>query len=193
MESSDLLEKKQCRRGRHLNRRLSFSSSRTSIHPSSNCSIGRHYQVEQSWNKLKSIPHYQDIAGQLILTRLFELESRALFIFGWSPNQDILLDPSFTWHAKTTVDRVEMAVEFLGPDLEPLKDDLQELGRRHYLYGVPPAYLPFMEQAIMYALEKMLGKALKKQDRKAWRVIFKFIISCMQTGMQPPEEMTCWI
>ena len=144
--------------------------------------------MERSWNKLKSIPNYQDVAGELILTRVFQLEGSARTLFGWTQDQDILHDAKFAAHAKTTVNMIDMAVDFLGPDLEPLEMDLMELGKRHVSYGVHPTYLPIMERAVMFALEELLGNSLQRQDRDAWQVVFHFMIFNMQKAMHHADN-----
>lgn len=57
-------------------------------------------------------------------------------MFNFSATEDIKANPSFHHHASTMVDMIDMAVSFLGPDLEPLEEDLQQVGRRHIGYGV---------------------------------------------------------
>lgn len=82
------------------------------------------------------------------------------------------------------VDMIDCAVGLLGPDLDPLKEDLLDLGKRHISYGVSSDYFPVMEKAVMYMLEELLDDMLTKKDRQAWQVIFHFMISNMMKGMK---------
>lgn len=102
-------------------------------------------------------------------------------MFNFSATEDIKANPSFHHHASTMVDMIDMAVSFLGPDLEPLEEDF---GRRHIGYGVQSEYLPIMERAVMYALEELLDNQFSKEDRNSWQVIFHFMITHMVKGMK---------
>jgi len=77
---------------------------------------------------------------------------------------------------------------FLGPDLDPLKDDLIDLGKRHIGYGVKSEYLPVMERAVMFAMEEILADHFTKDDRNAWQVVFHFMITHMVTGMKNEKK-----
>ena len=79
---------------------------------------------------------------------------------------------------------IDLAVGFLGPDLDPLKEDLLDLGQRHIGYGVRSEYLPVMERAVMYAMEELLDDKFTKDDRNSWRSVFQFMITNMKKGMK---------
>lgn len=105
-------------------------------------------------------------------------------MFGFSPTEDIRKNPKFDVHARQMVDMIDMAVGFLGPDLDPLTEDLIDLGKRHIGYGVESEYLPVMERAVVYTLEELLGNGFTRDDRNAWGVIFHFMITHMVAGMK---------
>lgn len=140
--------------------------------------------VTMSWDKLKHTKNYQESAGELIFSRVFELEPKARSMFKFTKDEDIKLNPQFRVHARAMVDMIDMAVGFLGPDLDPLKEDLVELGRRHIAYGVQSEYLPVMERAVMYALDELLHEGLTRAERSSWQVVFHFMISHMIKGMK---------
>lgn len=137
-----------------------------------------------SWDKLKQVPDHQDKAGELIFLRVFELEPRARSLFRFTESEDVKVNPMFAQHARSMVDIIDCAVSFLGPDLDPLKEDLQDLGRRHIAYGVETEYLPIMERAVMYAMEELLDNQLTKEDRQSWQVVFSFMMTHMIKGMK---------
>ena len=87
---------------------------------------------------------------------IFELEPKARSLFNFTTDEDYKVNPKFYQQAHMIVDMMDMAVGFLGPDLDPLKDDLVDLGKRHVGYGVTSDYLPIMERGVMYALEEVL-------------------------------------
>lgn len=136
--------------------------------------------VSASWDRLKlSQKNYQERFGELIFSHLFELEPEILKLFKFSD----LKSPEFVAHAKVMVDMLDCVVGFLGPELDPLKKDLQRLGKRHFTYGVTADYLPEMESAVLYAFDQMLGKKLSRNERNAWQALFYFMIKHMANGM----------
>lgn len=141
--------------------------------------------VTTSWDRLKTVKDYKAQAGKLIFSRLFELEPSARKLFKFTADEDIEKNPKFSVHANQMVDMIDCAVSFLGPDLEPLVDDLIMLGQRHVAYGVQPKYLPVMEKAVVYALEELLGDAkFTREHRNSWQVVFYFMVMQMTQGME---------
>jgi len=140
--------------------------------------------VTGSWDRLKQSKDYQDRAGELIFDRVFELEPKAKSMFDFKADEDIKKNPRFLSQAHVMVDMIDMAVGFLGPDLDPLKEDLLDLGKRHIGYGVKPEYLPIMERAVMYAMEEILDDKFTKEDRNSWQTVFHFMIANMVEGMK---------
>jgi len=120
----------------------------------------------------------------LLDNSVFELEPKARKLFNFTDDEVIKENPKFLMHAHTMVDMIDMAVGFLGPDLDPLKEDLLELGKRHIGYGVQAEYLPIMERAVMHALEEILDDGFTKSDRNAWQVVFHFMITHMVEGIK---------
>jgi len=53
------------------------------------------------------------------------------------------------------VDMIDCAVAFLGPDLDPLEEQLITLRKRHVKYGVKPQYLSVMGQSVLFVLQQM--------------------------------------
>lgn len=141
--------------------------------------------VTSSWDKAKATPNFSEVAGEAILTRLFQLEPKSRALFGFRDDQPIRNDPKFYVHSKSMVDMLDMAVSFLGPDLEPIEEELQDLGKRHLAYGVNSDYFPVMERAVMYALESILDEKLTREDRGSWQVVFHFVIDNMTKGVKP--------
>jgi hemoglobin-like flavoprotein len=140
--------------------------------------------VTTSWDKAKATPNFEKVAGEAILTRMFQLEPKARELFGFSKNEVVIDNPKFGVHSKVMVDMLDLAVSFLGPDLEPIEYELLELGQRHVGYGVTADYLPVMERAVMYALEGILEDKLTREDRGSWQVVFHFIIDHMTKGIK---------
>jgi hypothetical protein len=143
-------------------------------------------QVYKSWEAIKGTDHVR--TAMVVYTRLFELEpnANALFGFGGTDGTSITAaaNPVFAAHVRALFDTLDLIVNSLGPDLEPLAQELVELGRRHRLRGVPASYLPLMARAFLDATgQLLLSKNDPEEDKKAWREIFEFVISHMTAGM----------
>lgn len=89
----------------------------------------------------------------------------------------------FDDHARMVFEMIDYAIGFLGPDLEPLKEDLMEQGRRHVDYGVKPEALLVMGQAVLLALDKLLGADFSNKDRDAWKTVLNIFYCYMRMGM----------
>ncbi len=140
--------------------------------------------VNMSWEALKLTPDYEKVAGHLIFTRLFELEPQARQLFGFGPNEDIKTNFKFDIHATAIVDMIDCAVAFLGPDLDPLEEQLITLGKRHVKYGVKPQYLSVMGQSVLFALQQILGSKFTLDDTRDWTTVFQLMSSKMALGMK---------
>jgi hypothetical protein len=118
------------------------------------------------------------------LLRLVELDPRVGKVFGFEDGEDIRENPCYIMHAKATVERLDMAVCLLGPDLEPLEEDLRDLGERHVSYGVQTKNLPFMAKSLIGAIEKVLKGEFTADDEKAWYAVLDFMLQSMALGMK---------
>ena len=105
-------------------------------------------------------------------------------MFGFTDDEDIRQNPKFAMHARAMVDMIDCAVAFLGPDLEPLVEQLKDLGQRHIAYGVKPEYLPVMGQSVLHALKNVLGSKFSKEDTKDWLTVFEMMTIHMTAGMK---------
>jgi hypothetical protein len=112
-----------------------------------------------------------------------ELDPRALKILKFEVGEDFRANPKFEERARVMVDMVDLAVGFLGPDLEPLEEDLKVLGVRHIKYGVEPEYLPLMGKSLLYSLRKVLKEELTEDDELAWETVFDFLVLHMTKGV----------
>jgi hemoglobin-like flavoprotein len=84
----------------------------------------------------------------------------------------------------TMVDMIDCAVGFLGPDLDPFRSDLLDLGARHKAYGVIPQYFSLMERALFFALDEILGNSFTVKERRSWQAVFDFMVANMETGLR---------
>jgi hemoglobin-like flavoprotein len=129
-----------------------------------------------------SIASVFSCTSQSVICRIFEFDTELMKLFKFD-KADLKSNAKFRAHADSMVDMMDMAVSLLGPDLDPLAEDLVDLGQRHIAYGVKLEYLPIMERAVLHAMEEMIPKFSSK-DRKSWELVFHFMISNMIKGMR---------
>lgn len=127
------------------------------------------------------------LSSPLAPIRLLNVEPAVKKVFKFKDGEDFRKHPSFELHARETVDRLDMAVSLLGPDLEPLEEDFRDLGLRHMAYGVKSDYLPSMAKALIGAIEVVLKDEFSKKEKEAWEAVFGFLVSNMDMGMKPGE------
>lgn len=105
-------------------------------------------------------------------------------MFGFTNDEKIQENPKFSTHAKAMVDMIDCAIAFLGPDLDPLEEHFKGLGQRHLRYGVKSEYLPVMGQAVLFAMQAVLGAKFSFEDTKDWIAVFDLMITKMRDGMK---------
>jgi hemoglobin-like flavoprotein len=138
-------------------------------------------KVTKSWSKFKLAD--QARPGQGIVSRLLELEPEARSVFRFEKEKDLTTIPKFAVHARAFSDHIDLIVGLLGPDLEPLEEDLIDLGRRHTRRGVHVAYLQSMQRSVLDNMSLKLGNDFSEDDRDAWKAVFKFVTTHMIKGM----------
>lgn len=79
----------------------------------------------------------------------------------------------------------DMAIDMLGPDLELVEAQLQQLGIRHISYGVMPKHYPLMGKALLQTIESKLGDKFNDRLHESWNSIYTFMsVSMMQGAFQ---------
>jgi hemoglobin-like flavoprotein len=70
--------------------------------------------------------------------------------------------------------------------LEAIVPTVQDLGRRHVGYGVKPAHYQTVAAALLWTLERGLGKEFTSETRQAWVECYTTLASTMQQAAQTP-------
>ena len=65
-------------------------------------------------------------------------------------------------------------------DLEQLVLVVQELGRRHAMYGVIDAHYATLCAALLWTFEKGLGSAFTPETREAWTTVYTLLATTMK-------------
>ena len=120
--------------------------------------------------------------------RMFEIEEAFRVQFGFTKEADwndprIYENKMFVMHGVALVIAVDKAIQFLGPDLEPLEQDLHDLGRRHIHMGAKPEYWPLVGDALFYTLEAALGEDFTPRVQESWSVVYHFLAYHMIQGL----------
>lgn len=61
-----------------------------------------------------------------------------------------------------------------GPDVELIQEILSQVGKRHKDFGVQQSYFPHMGQALVFAIEKLLGAdQFTAAHKAAWTEVYE--------------------
>lgn len=73
---------------------------------------------------------------------------------------------------------------WLGPDAEFIEEILHSVGERHAKLGVSPCYFPYLGNALLWALEDMLGPdQFTRNDREAWEDVYEMMSTEMMKAI----------
>ena len=141
-----------------------------------------------SWAQLEKIPDYLTVGGVLLMRKMFELDVSFRIQYGFQENADpndpaVYQSPQFVQSGILLLAAVDKAVDFLGPDLEPLETDLRDLGRRHIHMGALPEHWPVVGTALFHVLEQMLGDQFTEKIKASWDVVYHFLAYNMIIGL----------
>ncbi len=104
---------------------------------------------------------------------------------GVEEGEDLTHNEHFIVFAKQFVGMLDMAIDMLGPDLEMVEEQLQQLGIRHIRYGVMPKHYPLMGKALLQTIENKLGDQFTDRHHDSWNAIYTFMsVSMMQGAFQ---------
>src|SRR5262245_31859648 len=110
-----------------------------------------------------------DDAAALFYVRLFELD----------PSLRHMFPEDMTGQRKKLVQMLSAAVKGLDR-LDQLVPVVQDLGRRHAGYGVTDAHYDTVGAALLWTLEKGLGKVFTPEMREAWTTVYELLATTMR-------------
>mmetsp|Transcript_4792 Transcript_4792/g.7479 ORF Transcript_4792/g.7479 Transcript_4792/m.7479 type:complete len:324 (-) Transcript_4792:53-1024(-) len=154
--------------------------------------------VVNSWSKIKAIDSYEEVAGELLFKRLFEInpDAAAFFKFtdGYETTDEAMYKQEvFKKHAAGVILSVTGAVSLLEKgDMDTLVGVLKDLGARHLSYGLnlKKAHYDLVGQALMDVLTKVLGDDFTDEVKAAWDVVYAIITEKMMEGAAQFDEMS---
>lgn len=145
--------------------------------------------VMETWEQLRRIKNYEEVAGSLLFRKLFEIQPSTKVLFGFPIDVDphspeLLASKRFLMHASYLIEMLDTALNMLGPDIELLSEIMLELADKHVQYGVKPEFFPAMGDALLYALEELLTTdTVTKSVKLAWRETYHALSSEMIRAM----------
>jgi hemoglobin-like flavoprotein len=131
--------------------------------------------VLESWDQARyGCKDFDKEFGMVALEKLFELQPRAKKVFRYDQGDDVGKAHASV-HAGAFAGLFDTVFQMLGPDVEFLEEILAQVGRRHKSMGVSPSFFPYMGQALIFAVEKYLGKKLTEEQRACWEEVYDSI------------------
>ena len=124
--------------------------------------------VQNSWQKVVPI---RDRAAALFYGRLFELD----------PSLGRLFNGNMTEQGRKLTTMINTAVNGLS-DLEQIVPTVQNLGRRHQMYGVRDRHYDTVAAALLWTLERGLGDAFTPDVRTAWTTTYAVLATTMKNA-----------
>ena len=119
---------------------------------------------------------------------MFELEPDCIPMYGF-PLDTKYDDPALSNNEKfvkkgiTFIVMVDIALSYLGPDLEPLEVQLVDLGSRHVAKHCKPKHWPMVGVALFHTLEQLLGDKFTKEIQDCWVTLYNFLGYHMIRGL----------
>lgn len=110
-----------------------------------------------------------DDAAALFYRRLFELD----------PSLQHMFRGDMAEQRRKLMQMLTAAVKGLDR-LEQLVPVVQDLGRRHATYGVEERHYDTVGAALLWTLEKGLGKAFTPETKEAWATVYGILATTMQ-------------
>jgi nitric oxide dioxygenase len=143
--------------------------------------------VFNSWSKIMTIPDYDDVVGEMLFKRLFEINPDASQYFkftdGFETTDEAMYKQQvFKKHASGVILTVSAAIELLEKgDTEKLYKVLKELGATHFSLGLnlEKAHYDLVGLALLDTLEKALGADFTTQTKAAWFGVYDIIAKKM--------------
>ena len=110
-----------------------------------------------------------DDAAALFYRRLFELD----------PSLERMFRGDMAEQRRKLMQMLTTAVKGLDR-LDQLVPVVQDLGRRHATYGVEDRHYDTVGAALLWTLEKGLGKAFTPETKEAWATVYGILATTMQ-------------
>jgi hemoglobin-like flavoprotein len=122
--------------------------------------------VKNSWKLFRRMD--PQLIGDVFYSRLFQQKPSFRPMFKVSMNEQ---------YGKI-VDMLSLIIAKLDR-LDAVSEDITQLALRHVQYGVRPAYYKIIGDALLWTLEKGLGKDWNEETAQAWATCYKMLSDTM--------------
>lgn len=131
--------------------------------------------VRSTWAQISALPEQ---CAHLFYRRLFAIDPalRAMFRTGIGEQ------------AKKLTAMLQCAVDGLERPSE-VAAVFQELGRRHHHYGVADADYDKVRDALLWMVERSLGRSYTAEAGKAWRELYERLAAEMKAGARDAKQL----
>jgi hemoglobin-like flavoprotein len=119
----------------------------------------------------------QDTAADLFYDRLFAI----------APNLRRLFPVDMRGQKRKLIQMIATAVGGLS-NLDRLVPAVKALGARHSGYGVTATHYELVGEALLWTLERGLGKSFTPEVRSAWANVYGVLAGTMQAGAAEVDE-----
>ena len=123
--------------------------------------------IRRTWQNLQGLD--STLLGDVFYSRLFLDE----------PSLEKMFKISKAEQAKKLTDMLDLIVKRLDR-LNELSDEIKAMADRHAGYGVKPKHYDQVGKALLWTLEKGLGKDWKPEVEAAWTKCYMILASAMQ-------------
>lgn len=125
-------------------------------------------QIELVQQSFKQVAPIATHAARLFYNKLFDADPQLKSLFPGDMEEQ----------GKRLMAMIAAAVRGLN-NIDALVPVVQELGRRHVVYGVLPEHYPKVGAALLWTLEQGLGEAFTPAVRDAWAAVYGLLASVM--------------
>lgn len=122
--------------------------------------------VKNSWKLFRRMD--PQLVGEVFYGRLFQQ----------TPSLRPMFKPDMNAQYKKIADMLSFVVSRLDR-IELLTNDIRELALRHIQYGVRAAHYKLVGEALLWTLEKGLGKDWNDNVREAWITCYQLLANTM--------------
>lgn len=127
--------------------------------------------IKDSWYRVLPI---KDKAAEMFYARLFELD----------PGVKPLFKGKLDFQGDKLMTTLNVVVNSLD-DLSAIEEMLQEMGKRHIIYGVEAAHYETVGAALLWVLQQGLGEYFTEEVGEAWTIAYGLVATTMIEAAYP--------
>ncbi len=131
--------------------------------------------VQKTFEKVRPI---SEVVAELFYNRLFEL----------NPSFKSLFKGDMKTQSKMLMQIIDYAVTGLDK-LDTILPTIQDLGKRHVGYGVKEEYYETVGEALLWTLERNLGKDFTPEVNDAWAAAYKLLSDTMKSAAREADQV----